>query len=130
MSEVIDSMWSNTAQGSFGIILAEDKTTGERKLYAGVAVGLDQQADEQAILSWGNEVNLGMLASLLARALGKTGILLRAEVDGKWGSYDIENPMLSDEAVLQWIREKAIGDDKFYPRLVMILLGRIRDNVK
>ena len=33
MSKVIDSMWFNTAQGTFGIILAEDETTGERKLY-------------------------------------------------------------------------------------------------
>ena len=60
-------MWFNTAQGSFGIILAEDETTGERKLYAGVAAGFDQQADEQAILSWGNKVNIGLLEGLIAK---------------------------------------------------------------
>jgi len=65
--KVIDSMWFNTAQGSFGIILAEDETTGERKLYAGVAAGFDQQADEQAILSWGNKVNIGLLEGLIAK---------------------------------------------------------------
>ncbi len=75
MSKVIDSMWFNTAQGSFGIILAENETTGERKLYAGVAAGLDQQADEQEILSWGNKVNLGMLGSLLARAKKEPDLL-------------------------------------------------------
>lgn len=68
MSKVIDSMWFNTFRGSFGIILTEDETTGERKLYAGASAGFDQQADEQAILSWGNKVNLGLLESLLARA--------------------------------------------------------------
>ena len=68
MSKVLDSMWFNTAQGNFGIILAEDENTGERKLYAGVCKGFDQQADERAILSWGNKVNLGMLGSFLARA--------------------------------------------------------------
>ncbi|KKN87007.1 hypothetical protein LCGC14_0262760 [marine sediment metagenome] len=61
-------MWVNTMQGSFGIILAEDETTGERTLYAGVIAGFDQQADEQTILSWGNRVNLEMLRGLLARA--------------------------------------------------------------
>jgi len=68
MSKVVDSMWFNTAQGSFGIILAEDETTGERKLYAGASACFDQQADEQQILSWGNKVNLGMLGSFLTRA--------------------------------------------------------------
>ena len=68
MSKVLDSMWFNTAQGNFGIILAEDENTRERKLYAGVCKGFDQQADERAILSWGNKVNLGMLGSFLARA--------------------------------------------------------------
>ncbi len=67
MSKLIDSMWFNTDQGHFGIILAEDETTGELKLYAGVVAGFDQQADERAILSWGHKVNIGMLAGLLAR---------------------------------------------------------------
>ncbi|KKL71570.1 hypothetical protein LCGC14_2093560 [marine sediment metagenome] len=67
MSKVIDSMWFNTMQGSFGIILAEDETTGERKLYAGVVDGFNQDADEQAILSWGNKVNIGMLQALIAK---------------------------------------------------------------
>lgn len=68
MSKVIDSMWFNTMQGSFGIILAEDETTGKRRLYAGICKGDDQQADERLIISWGNKVNLGMLESLLVRA--------------------------------------------------------------
>ncbi len=75
MGKVIDSMWFNTAQGSFGIILVEDGATGERKLYGGVIAGFDQQADEQAILSWGNKVNLGMLGSLLARAKKEPDLL-------------------------------------------------------
>jgi len=43
-------MWFNTMQGSFGIILAEDETTGERKIYAGVSSGQNQELDEKAIL--------------------------------------------------------------------------------
>ena len=64
--KAIDSMWFNTAQGAFGIVVGENDM-GERKLYAGVVSGLDQQADEQAILSWGNKVNLGMMEGLIAR---------------------------------------------------------------
>lgn len=71
MSKAIDSTWFNTIQGSFGIVLAENETTGERRLYAGVCKGDDQQADEQAIISWGNKVNLSMLESLIARAKEK-----------------------------------------------------------
>ena len=62
--KVIDSMWFNTIQGAFGIVVGENEM-GERKLYAGVCHGVDQQADERAILSWGNKVNIGMLANLL-----------------------------------------------------------------
>ena len=71
MSKVIDSMWFNTAQGTFGIILAEDETTGERNLYAGVVNGSDTQADEQAILSWGNKVNPGILANMISETKRK-----------------------------------------------------------
>ena len=62
----IDSMWFNTAQGAFGIVLGENDM-GERKLYAGVCSGDDQKADEQAILSWGNKVNIGMLEGMIAK---------------------------------------------------------------
>jgi len=58
-------MWFNTLQGTFGFVVGENEM-GERKLYAGVARGLDQEADEQAILSWGNKVNIGMMEGLIA----------------------------------------------------------------
>jgi len=64
--KVIDSMWFNTIQGAFGFVVGE-KEKGERRLYAGVARGLDQSADEQAILSWGHRVNIGMMESLIAK---------------------------------------------------------------
>ena len=64
--KVIDSMWFNTPQGSYGLVIGENDM-GERKLYSGVAEGLDQQADEQAILSWGNKANLGMMEGLIAK---------------------------------------------------------------
>ncbi|NVM23794.1 MAG: hypothetical protein HWN68_18700 [Desulfobacterales bacterium] len=64
--KVIDSMWFNTMQGHFGLVVGENEM-GERKLYAGVIGGLDQEADEQAILSWGCKVNIGMMEGLIAK---------------------------------------------------------------
>lgn len=64
--KVIDSMWFNTAQGSFGIVVGENET-GKRQLYAGVVSGLDQKADEEAILSRGKKVNIGTLKGLIAK---------------------------------------------------------------
>ncbi len=63
--KVIDSIWFNTLQGAFGFVLGENDV-GERKLYAGVCKGLDQQADEKEILSWGNKVNIGIMERLIA----------------------------------------------------------------
>ncbi len=70
--QVIDSMWFNTIQGSFGFVVGENER-GERKLYAGVVSGLDQKVDEQAILSWGNKVNIGMMEGLIAKTKRKGG---------------------------------------------------------
>ena len=64
--KAIDSMWFNTLQGSFGLVLGENEV-GKRTLYGGVARGFDQKADEQEILSWGNKVNIDMMESLIAK---------------------------------------------------------------
>jgi len=64
--KVLDSMWFNTLQGTFGFVLGENER-GKRKLYAGVASGLDQKADEQEILSWGNKINIRMMEALIAK---------------------------------------------------------------
>lgn len=64
--KVIDSMWFTTSQGLFGLVVGENEM-GERKLYAGVVSGLDQKADERAILSWGNKVNISLLEGLIAK---------------------------------------------------------------
>ena len=64
--KVIDSMWFNTVQGTFGFVIGENEM-GERKLYAGVVSGCDQKADEQAILEWGSKVNIGMMEALIAK---------------------------------------------------------------
>ena len=68
--KVIDSMWFNTIQGNFGFVVGENEM-GERKLYAGVVSGHDQEKDEQTILSWGSKVNIGMMESLIAKTKGK-----------------------------------------------------------
>ncbi len=64
--KVIDSMWFNTMQGCFGIVVGENDE-GKRGLFAGVVGGLDQPADEQAILDWGNRVNIPMMEGLIAK---------------------------------------------------------------
>lgn len=64
--KAIDSYWVNTIQGAFGFVVGENEM-GERKLYAGVVSGLDQKTDEQAILDWGNKVNIGMMEGLIAK---------------------------------------------------------------
>ncbi len=66
-----DSMWFNTARGSFGFVLGENETTGERKLYAGIVDGLDQGVDEQSILSLGSRVNIRLLEGLIAKTKKK-----------------------------------------------------------
>jgi len=68
--KVIDSIWFNTVQGSFGFVLGENER-GERKLYAGIVSGLNQEADEQAILSYGSKVNIGMMEGLIAKTKAK-----------------------------------------------------------
>ena len=64
--KVIDSMWFTTVQGHMGIVVGENEM-GERKLYAGVVSGLNQEADEQALLDWGSKVNIPMLEGLIAK---------------------------------------------------------------
>lgn len=68
--KVIDSMWFNTPQGSFGFVLGENEV-GKRTLYGGVCSGVAQIADEQIILEWGNKVNIRMMESLIAKTKGK-----------------------------------------------------------
>ena len=68
--KVIDSMWFNTSLGSFGFVIGENER-GERNLYAGVVSGLNQKDDEQAILSWGSKVNIGMMEGLIAKSKRK-----------------------------------------------------------
>lgn len=68
--KVIDSMWFNTMQGHFGFVVGENEM-GERKIYAGVVNGLNQEADEKAILSWGNKVNISFMEGLIAKTKTK-----------------------------------------------------------
>lgn len=63
----LDSMWFNTKQGHFGLVLGEDIVTGERKLYGGVCSGEDQKKDELQILSWGNKASISTLAIMLSK---------------------------------------------------------------
>lgn len=70
MLKVIDSLWVSTIQGRFGFVVGENEV-GERKLYAGVVLGFSQKDDEQAILDWGNKINISLLEGLIARTKEK-----------------------------------------------------------
>jgi len=52
--------------GHCGLVIGEDETTGKRKLYAGAVSGSNQRLDEQELITWGHEVNLGVLSGFLA----------------------------------------------------------------
>lgn len=64
--EAIDSVWFSNPLGYFGFVAGKDVNTGERILFAGVATGADQKADEQFILNYGCKVNIGMMLHIIA----------------------------------------------------------------
>ncbi|MFA5301010.1 MAG: hypothetical protein WC389_22685 [Lutibacter sp.] len=52
----------------------------------------------------------------------KTGILIRAEVNGKMGNYDIGDEALTDKQLLDWMLSRS--ESKCAERVVLLLLGR------
>ncbi len=65
--KVIDVIWFNSRFGTCGFVVAENER-GERKIYAGVVLGLDPTADKHEIRSWGNKVDIEKLKVFLAKA--------------------------------------------------------------
>jgi hypothetical protein len=59
----------------------------------------------------------------------ETGIFIRAQVDGKWGSYDIGDKTLSDKQVYEWLRRDK-GKNILAERCVMVLLDRDQNIVQ
>lgn len=53
----------------------------------------------------------------------KTGIYIRAEIEGKWESVDIGDKRLSNEQVLEWLKSRG-GDNPWAENCVLLLLGR------
>lgn len=53
----------------------------------------------------------------------KTGIFIRAEIDGKWESVDIGDERVPDEDVLYWLRSRG-GRNPWSENCVLLLLGR------
>lgn len=54
---------------------------------------------------------------------GKTGILVRMNVGGKWDGYDIADPRVSDEQVVKWLRSRG-EKNEWAEKCVLLLLGR------
>ena len=61
----------------------------------------------------------------------KTGIFIRAKVNGKWDSVDIGDVRLPDAEVATWLSSSG-GENVMAEKVAMILLGRdplvVRDN--
>ncbi len=58
----------------------------------------------------------------------ETGIFIRAQVNGKWDTYDIGDKQLTDAQVLAWLRSRG-GKNTWAERVVMTLLGRNQNSV-
>lgn len=52
-----------------------------------------------------------------------TGIFIREKVNGEWGSFDIGDPNLSDNQVLEWLRSRG-GCNPWAENCVLSLIGR------
>ena len=53
----------------------------------------------------------------------KTGVFIRANINGKWDSVDIGDKRLSDEKILEWLRSRG-GHNQWAENCVLLLLGR------
>lgn len=58
--------------------------------------------------------------------IGETGILIRAKVGDNWGSFDIADPVVTDDQVREWLTEMAVERPEALIATAMILLGRKR----
>ncbi len=58
----------------------------------------------------------------------KTGIFIRAEVNGVWDSVDIGDKRIPDSTVIKWLRSRG-EKNEWAERCVMILLERDQDAV-
>lgn len=56
--KIIDSIWFTGIGmlGCVGIVLAEDESTGKRKVYVGSVLGLNQESDEKFIVKNGGKL--------------------------------------------------------------------------
>lgn len=54
-----------------------------------------------------------------------TGVLIRAEVNGKWDTFDLGDPRLSNKQIKEWMRQQYLKEgNEFNLRLALILLSR------
>jgi hypothetical protein len=59
----------------------------------------------------------------------ETGIFIRAEVNGEWGSYDIGDKTINDKQVLDWLRSRG-GKNEWAEQVVLTLLDRNQFSVR
>ena len=59
--KVLDTIWFSSMDDLIGIVIAEDETTKERKVYIGTASGMDETEDARHILEWGNKFSQNVI---------------------------------------------------------------------
>jgi len=63
--KILESFWFTNRDGCIGIVVIEEDVTGDRKAYIGPASGVDEKADTEHILAWGNKFSLGTAGRIL-----------------------------------------------------------------
>ncbi len=63
--KIIDTLWFTGTTGVVGIVVGDDETTGKRKGFIGLASGIDEKADTDHIVSWGNPFTLDAAKQLV-----------------------------------------------------------------
>lgn len=63
--KVIDKSWFTNRQGTFGIVLAQDTITNERKAYIGLADQNSEPKDVEEILAWGAKFPVAAAEALM-----------------------------------------------------------------
>lgn len=52
--EIVDKLWISTERGALGIVVGNDKVTGERKAYIALIAGHDEDIDANYVLENGS----------------------------------------------------------------------------
>lgn len=64
--DIISTYWFTPMSGLVGVVICQDKITGERKAYIGAAKGLDEKEDELFIARTGAKMHLASAEAIVS----------------------------------------------------------------